>query len=73
MRSTTLNISRYQHSATLPNNERILVAGGVSCPTAGSCNYLNSAEIYDVPSGTFSYTGSMAAARSAPAVLLHTG
>jgi hypothetical protein len=69
----SLNTSRYQHSAITLNNGQILIAGGVSCPTSGSCSYLNSAEIYDPPSDTFTNTGSLATARSAPAVLLNTG
>jgi hypothetical protein len=69
----SLNTSRYQHSAITLNNGQILIAGGVTCPTAGSCSYLNSAEIYDPIADTFSNTGSLATARSAPAVLLNTG
>lgn len=65
--------SRYQHSATLLNNGTVLIAGGVTCPSAGSCSYLSSAEIYDPVSGAFTATGAMAAARSAPAVLLPDG
>jgi len=68
-----LNTSRYQHSATLLNNGSVLIAGGTSCPSAGSCAYLNSAELYAPTSGTIKSTGSMAAARTAPAVLLGNG
>jgi uncharacterized protein YjdB len=69
-----LNTSRYQHSATFLNNGHILVAGGVNCPTAGSCTYLNSAELYSPATGTFTYTaGSLATARSAPAIQLKNG
>ena len=49
------------------------MAGGVSCFAPGSCIYLNSAEIYDPSSGSFTDTGNMATARSAPAVLLPNG
>ena len=63
-----LNTSRYQHSATLLNNGSVLIAGGVNCPSAGSCTYLNSAEPYNPSSGTVTNTGSMAAARTAAAV-----
>jgi hypothetical protein len=71
--SAGLNTSRYQHSATLLNNGAVLVAGGLTCPSVGSCTYLNSAELYAPSSGTFAATGSMATARSAPAVLLGNG
>ena len=69
-----LNTSRYQHSATILNNGQILVAGGVICPSAGSCTYLNSAELYNPGTSAFTYTGgTMATARSAPSVLLNNG
>ncbi len=68
-----LNTSRYQHSATLLNNGSVLIAGGVSCPSAGSCTYLNTAELYSPGLGTFAYTGNLATARSAPAILLGNG
>jgi hypothetical protein len=68
-----LNTPRYQHSATMLNNGTVLIAGGVNCPTAGSCTYLRSAEIYDPASGTSAGTGSLAAPRAAPAVLLANG
>ena len=70
---TSLNVSRYLHSATLLDNGKILIAGGVSCPTAGSCAYLSSAEIYDPSAKLSTSTGSLAKARSAPAVLLTSG
>ena len=69
----TLNTSRYQHNATLLNNGSVLIAGGVNCPSAGSCTYLNSAEMYSPTSGAFANTGSMATSRTAPAVLLGNG
>src|SRR3984885_3100632 len=71
--AVVLNTSRYQHSATLLNNGQVLMAGGVNCPTAGSCTYLNSAELYDPVAGNSTPTGSLATARSAPAVLLTNG
>ena len=71
--SVTLNTSRYQHNATLLNNGTVLVAGGTNCPSAGSCSYLDSAELYSPASGTITNTGAMAAARTAPAVLLGNG
>jgi regulation of enolase protein 1 (concanavalin A-like superfamily) len=69
----TLSASRYMHSATLLNNGKILIAGGINCSSAGSCTYLNSAELYDPGTGTFSNSGSMSQARTAPAVLLANG
>lgn len=75
VQSTTvaLNTSRYQHSATLLNDGTVLLAGGVSCPSAGSCSYLSSAEIYHPNSGTITTAANLATARSAPAILLGTG
>jgi hypothetical protein len=69
----SLHTSRYQHSATLLNSGAVLIAGGISCPSSGSCTYLNSAEVYDPSVGTVAITGNMATARSAPAVLLGNG
>ena len=69
----TLNTSRYEHSATLLNNGSVLIAGGVNCPSAGSCTYLNSAELYSPSLQSVANTGSMATARTAPAVLLGNG
>src|SRR5208282_5238981 len=68
-----LNTSRYQQSATILNNGQILVVGGVNCPTSGSCTYLSSAEVYNPGSSAFTNTGTIAAARSAPAALLNNG
>jgi hypothetical protein len=68
-----LNTSRYQHNATLLNNGSVLITGGVTCPSAGSCTYLNSAELYNPSTSTITNTGNMAAARTAPAVLLGNG
>jgi hypothetical protein len=68
-----LNTSRYGHSATMLDNGTVLVAGGINCPSAGSCTYLNSAELYNPSSGHFTNTGSMLAARSASAILLGNG
>src|SRR5271165_5957224 len=70
---SSLNTSRFQHNATTLASGKILVAGGISCPTAGNCTYLNSAEIYDPTASSFTNTGAMAQARSAPAVLLQNG
>jgi Bacterial Ig-like domain (group 2)/IPT/TIG domain/Beta-propeller repeat/Galactose oxidase, central domain len=69
----TLNTGRYLHSATILGNGQILIAGGISCASVGSCTYLNAAEIYNQTANTFTNTGSMSAPRSAPAVLLTGG
>ena len=69
----SLNTSRYLHTSTLLPNGQVLIAGGESCPAAGSCTYLNTAELYDPSTQAFSYTGSMATARVSAAVLLPNG
>ena len=51
----SLNLARYQHTATLLPDGRVLVAGG----TGGS----NTAETYDPATGVWSLTGPMAQAR----------
>ena len=68
-----LNTSRYQHNATLLNNGSVLITGGQTCPSAGSCTYLNSAELYNPSSGSVTNTGSLATPRTAPGVLLGSG
>ena len=68
-----LNTSRYQHNATLLNNGSVLIAGGQTCPSAGSCTYLSSAELYNPSSGSVTNTGSLATPRTAAAVLLGNG
>jgi hypothetical protein len=71
--SSGLNTSRYQHSATILSYGKVLIAGGVNCAAPGTCTYLSSAELYDPAAGTSTNTGSMATARSAPAVALANG
>ena len=68
-----LNTSRYAHTATLLDTGKILLAGGLTCAVSGTCSYLSSAELFDSSAATFDNTGSMAAARSATAVLLENG
>jgi hypothetical protein len=61
---------RWAHTATLLDDGKVLVAGGLD----GSNNYLASAELYDPISGTWKATGSMTAGRAAhTATLLATG
>lgn len=64
-----MEIPRFLHTATLLNNEKVLVAGGDS--TAG---ILASAELYDSTSGIFSPVASMGSPReSQTATLLANG
>src|SRR5690349_15870174 len=55
----SLAAARYEHTATLLQNGKVLVAGGL-----GYGGYLASAELYDPVTGTWMATGSLAAART---------
>ena len=57
--SGSMNVARSNHTATLLNNGKVLVAGGY-----GNGPNPASAELYDPASGTWSSTGSMSVARS---------
>ncbi|HYM79487.1 MAG TPA: choice-of-anchor D domain-containing protein [Candidatus Dormibacteraeota bacterium] len=58
-----LNVTRFNHSATLLTNGQVLVAGGFSsCSTA--CTSDSTAEVYDPVAGTFSSTSALSTARS---------
>ncbi len=60
----SLNTARYNHTATLLNSGMVLIAGGYGCSGNGCTPAaLNSAEIYDPNSGTFTNTGTMDAPR----------
>jgi len=50
----SLNVARFNHTATLLPNGKVLVAGGAG----------NSAELYDPATGVWTYTGGMHYARS---------
>ena len=54
-----LNTSRFGHTATLLRNGKVLVAGGHSHGRNDGTGDLNSAELYDPTSGTWSETGSL--------------
>ncbi len=54
----SMSTARYQHTATLLANGKVLVAGGYS-----SSSNLATAQLYDPATGTWSATGSMASAR----------
>jgi WD40 repeat protein len=64
---------RSGHSATLLTSGKVLIAGGGNNNNGFLNVTLASAELYDPLAGTFSATGSMNMARSAPATLLSDG
>lgn len=69
--STTgsLNVPRFEHTATLLSNGEVLASGGLN-----AAGYLSSAELYNPAAGKWSLTGSMNAPRSGHgAVLLPNG
>ena len=68
-----LGIGRYGHSATLLADGKVLVAGGVTSQDGYTFITIASAELYDPVAATFSATGSLNTARSAPATLLNNG
>ncbi|CAF5217523.1 unnamed protein product, partial [Rotaria magnacalcarata] len=51
--TTSMNIERFYHTASVLTNGKVLVVGGVSS------TYLNSSELYDPSTGTWTSTGSM--------------
>src|SRR2546427_241247 len=59
-----LNTRRFEHTATLLPNGKVLVAGGVHCdPNGVNCIPLDAAELYDPAAGTWSGTGNLNIAR----------
>jgi uncharacterized protein (TIGR03437 family) len=71
-----LNATRFDHTATLLPNGKVLFAGGLNRMSAGSPpgSVLNSAELYDPATGTWSNTGNLNTGRSGhTATLLPNG
>jgi hypothetical protein len=54
----SMSVARLAQSA-LQGDGTVLIAGGQVCPGNGTCPALQSAEIYDPATGTFSMTGNM--------------
>jgi len=69
----SLVTGRSGHSATLLTSGKVLLAGGDNSNDGFTNVTLASAELYDPVAGTFSSTGALNTARSAPAVLLTNG
>ncbi len=68
----SMNVGRVEHTATLLNNGKVLVAGGMNFDSSGQ--WLNSAELYDPATGTWTFTGNMLTPRAnATATLLKNG
>ena len=68
----SLNLPRVGHTATLLPTVKVLVTGGQQTPGPGG--QTPTAELYDVASGTWSFTGSMFTTRQAhTATLLRNG
>ncbi len=57
--AVSMGAARYQHTATLLPNGKVLLVGGLGL----NFNYLASAELYDPVTGTSTATGSMGTAR----------
>jgi hypothetical protein len=59
----SLNMARFNHTATLLPNGEVLVAGGEG-GTAAALTWLASAELYDPKTGKWTLTGSMSVGRT---------
>lgn len=70
----SLGTARYTHSATLLHDGKVLVAGGGMPPMTNAGDLLDSAELYDPGSGTWTATGTMVMKyNNSAAVLLPDG
>lgn len=70
----TLNLARAGNTATLLADGKVLVVAGVKDTCIPFCSILNSAELYDPTTGTWSVTGSLNLQRSShTATLLPSG
>jgi len=70
----SLNIARVYHTATLLSDGKLLVAGGGNFFSGNAFHPLDSAELYDPVTGTWSITGSLKVPRSShTATLLRDG
>jgi hypothetical protein len=66
----SLNVGRYDHTATLLNSGQVLITGGQT----SASSFLLSAELYDPATGTFTLTGNLNVARGQhSATLLNDG
>ncbi len=71
-----LNIGRSEQIAvTLPNGKVLVVGGSGNCIADAGCSFLNSAELYDPATGTWSITGNLSYANhnSSEAIVLSNG
>jgi N-acetylneuraminic acid mutarotase len=76
--TSNLNTARFDHTATLLPNGKVLVAGGANVgdkfPNLGGNSVTNTAELYDPATGTWSFTGSLNIGREGhTATLLQSG
>jgi uncharacterized repeat protein (TIGR01451 family) len=72
--SGSMSAGRAEDTATLLTNGKVLVVGGATGGSANGVTTLNTADLYDPASGTFTATGAMAASRAQFAsALLTTG
>jgi N-acetylneuraminic acid mutarotase len=69
-----MNTARVRHTATVLQNGKVLVIGGSNSGTGqGGAAYLNSAELYDPSTNSWTQAGQMATARSGHTATLLPG